>query len=517
MHTMLGRLPRDVIPTRRSARASATVLPIARPLLAAAVVACGGSEGGSTSPWPSRQPRDATVRVVSGAGVTDTVLSAAPAPLVVEIRDSLGEPVEGAAVRFEVAPPLDGTRVNESALFICGVPAPQCGSFYSTVDAVDTTGSDGIASVTIRLGTVAGPTKVYVNVLGMGLRDSAPFTVLPGNAAYVSFAVADTMVSVGGSYALGAVMTDQYRNRRDDPLGYSTDGAVATVDMRGKITGRTIGRGTVTAGAGGLSVTASVSVVPAGRVAAYSPGDATHASSIVEFDLDGGNYRVRKTVAPTNGAFPAWSADGSVLTYTEPRDDGRPQLVSLDGTGAAAPAVSDPAVFLSEEGRYSRDGTYLFFYGESNDGFGVWRARVGGGASAELLGGARDGAQPSPSSDGARVAFVDGAGLLRVLTIATGAVLTPGDRGSFPRWQPGGELIGFASSAGVRPEMWLVRVDGSERRLVATGYEPGADWSPDGTWLVASSAGQVALLRASDGMTLPLHTSRPVRMPAWKP
>lgn len=133
------------------------------------LAACGG--GGSE---PTAPPKF-ELRVVAGAGVTDTVLATLAQPLTVEVLVN-GRPASGIVLRFESLrtpgpPNLPGVLLS--------VPAP----IYFT-DLIDvTTAQDGRASVIVRMGERAAATGVEITNRPLELSHTAAFTVLPGTAA----------------------------------------------------------------------------------------------------------------------------------------------------------------------------------------------------------------------------------------------------------------------------------------------------------------------------------------------
>ena len=133
-----------------------------------ALAACGGEGSEPTAP-PKFE-----LRVVAGAGVTDTVLAKLAQPLTVEVLVN-GKPANGIVLRFEslrTPGPPNFPGVLMSA------PSP----IYFT-DLVDvSTNPDGRASVIVRMGERAGATGVEITNRPLGLTYTAPFTVLPGNA-----------------------------------------------------------------------------------------------------------------------------------------------------------------------------------------------------------------------------------------------------------------------------------------------------------------------------------------------
>jgi len=141
-------------------------LALALPL---SLAACGGGSE------PIAPPK-LELRVVAGAGATDTVLAKLAQPLTVEVLLN-GKPATGIVVRFESLrtpgpPNLPGVLLS--------APAP----IYFT-DLVDvTTTQDGRASVIVKMGERAAATGVEITNRTLGLTYTAPFTVLPGNAGF---------------------------------------------------------------------------------------------------------------------------------------------------------------------------------------------------------------------------------------------------------------------------------------------------------------------------------------------
>jgi hypothetical protein len=109
----------------------------------AGMLACGG--GDLTLPG---EGAPAKLIPISGDGQEGTVGSRLADPLVVEVTDSRGRPVEAASVVFSFAGDVSGGNLTPETA---------------------TTGSDGRVSATVRLGTSAGAQVVQAR-LGDGLR-----------------------------------------------------------------------------------------------------------------------------------------------------------------------------------------------------------------------------------------------------------------------------------------------------------------------------------------------------------
>jgi TolB protein len=66
---------------------------------------------------------------------------------------------------------------------------------------------------------------------------------------------------------------------------------------------------------------------------------------------------------------------------------------------------------------------------------------------------------------------------------------TPG--GAYdPDWSPDGRHIAYVARAGTRHDVWVMRADGADARLVASGLCRAPTWSPDGRW-IAYLSGQM--------------------------
>ena len=115
-------------------RSARSWIAVAQVFAAMIVASCGGEES-------TTGPRIATIAIVSGSGQTAAIGSTLSAPFVVLVVDQAGAPVVGATVTWTV---LSGG----------GVITP----------SQSTTGNDGHASATLRLGTAAGTNRVEASL-----------------------------------------------------------------------------------------------------------------------------------------------------------------------------------------------------------------------------------------------------------------------------------------------------------------------------------------------------------------
>ncbi|GAB4151829.1 MAG: S9 family peptidase [Planctomycetota bacterium] len=107
-------------------------------------------------------------------------------------------------------------------------------------------------------------------------------------------------------------------------------------------------------------------------------------------------------------------------------------------------------------------------------------------------------AEPAPSPDGARLAYVvrtadiaenRSIARLHVLDLRDHADhVVPGEGSAFsPMWSPDGRRLAFVSTRGGSPQIWIADADGGGRARRVTDHPGGvsnAEWSPDGRWFL---------------------------------
>lgn len=486
--------------------------------------ACGDGVG------PDGKPG---VRVVASPPATDTVESAPPQALVVEVRGADGAPARGVVVRFQAVPLPDSIQRFGAATTLCAPPAPCAAgsSSWPPTLRVDTSDASGRVEAALRFGTVAAPVRIAVAVPELGFEDTVTYTVTPGAATQVVFSVPDTAVVPGARYPVGAAAADRNGNRRVDPITYSTTGTAATVTPAGEVVAGSVGRALVIAHVGtALAGAAAVSVVPAGTIVALKApfGSAYHVgAAIVTVNLDGAGRREVAGTDGADGALPGWVPGSGEVFFHENFDS--PQLRAVDAAGAKRDLLASSAgvVRTSHQGRFSADGRWLFFSGADYRGeVGIWRAG-GDGSTAAMVPGLEGASQPAPSPTGELVAYVDAGGLVTVRNMVSGAVVDFAEQGSHPRWSPAGDRVAYlAAGTDAGQAAIVVRApDGRGRRVVTLPgqhYVGSFDWSPDGQWLIAlrsvtEQSQRLELVRVATGDTLPLVHTRDLVHPSWKP
>ena len=450
------------------------------------------------------------ITIVAGAGVADSIDARPAQALLVEVHTAEGATAGGSVVRFSGLP-TSGGPFPQTSVRVGRIDAQPTQSF-----AVDTTDGHGRARVLVALGAVAGQGGVEITVPEFGFSDTAGYVIHPGNGVRVVSLPEDTVVAVSHSFALSASLRDRYGNARQDPVIFEGDSASATVSPSGTVTGAAIGRARIRVhDTSGRADTTWVAVVPQATIAAITP------TGIAIVDLDGSNYRAIPGVAAA--AWVDWNAAGDTLVFSSSDYDSWLYVSTL--TGPPRRLIADSIALLSEyRPQYSGDGQWIYFGGRAfGQSQAIWRVRSDG-SSLERIGpasGSYDDAQPAPSSDGLRSAFLStrccypNLGLF-VLDIQTGLVDSLVAAALTPRWSPGDSLIGFVMNG-----IWVIRPDGQGLRLVtAIGrpYDQGFDWSPSGEWIIARGPSEyLELIRVADGLTLLLPHLRNLARPAWRP
>lgn len=194
--------------------------------------------------------------------------------------------------------------------------------------------------------------------------------------------------------------------------------------------------------------------------------------------------------------LPKWSPDGTKLVFDSPRSGGR-ELYSVDvGTHSVVRLThNDFDDFLPV---YSPDGGSIAFASEREGNRDIYV--MGADGSHERRVTQHDGSDwfPTWSPDGDQIAFNsdrDGDNEVFVIDVRTKDVrqLTDNDvEDTFPHWSPDGRVIVFQRAGTPEhddSELYVVAPDGSdEHRLTfEPGNESDASWSPDATRLVFAS------------------------------
>lgn len=496
---------------------------------------------------PNAVPAGPSLRIVNGSTVSDTVAATPSQALVAEVRVEDGQVKSGIAVRFEALQP-DTTlpRGTSGSVYVQAISAQTpCSPTATTAQCppvvVASTDETGRAAVLVRLGSRAGPARVLVSVPTLGVRDTATFTVAPGAAFRIVVSPRDTALRVGAAAQLRASVVDRYGNPRSEQATLDGTTAGVSADANLRVTAQSLGRSSIRVRAQSLVDTASVSVVPAGRLVLVTPPIlfpiSADTQAIIVMNTDGSSRRVlpRSDLRPAN--FPDWSPSRTQIVASAGISGiGGPGLRMwiTDTLGSARVLVSARPDSLNSEyvAQFTADGQWIYFDGSLYSEFGrraLWRARPDGSGFGFVYrpsgsGEVPSAEHPSPSPDGTRVLYVrrtSGNARLHLYDLATGADQALGVSGTYGRWSPDGSWIVYNGSiTGSSGELKLVRPDGTgARSLGSRVYDGPADWSPDGAWVVAraSGGGVAEIVGVTTSMVLPLAFTSGLQHPAWSP
>jgi hypothetical protein len=465
--------------------------------LAVSVLAACGDD--STGP----PPEFVGLRILVGGSGTDTISTQFTQALVVELRDEKGEPVPDHVLRFETVPVDPSQQFGGYTAYISPVDRNDQRTFMS-----DTTDAQGRARALVRLGLKAGPGIVIITDPDVGASDTATFTVQPGRAVRVQAAPRDTAIYVGSTATLRSSVVDRAGNPRPDPVTHAVIGSAVTVSGA-TVSAGSLGFARVVTSAGTMSDTTNVAVPPDGTLAAFSN------AGLAAFKTDGSGFQVLAPGAAFRGRTLSWSPAGTEVAFDQEFGE-RIQIASVAGGVRFVTPAGSGTLYP----RFSRDGQWVYYTRLSR----LQRVRPDGtGEEPVPIVNAGIDASPAFSPDGSRAVIVRLFGnQLLMLDLATGATTDLGSTGQTPAWSPTGNLIAFVGS-GDGNTIKVMNPDGTGVRTVASANAPyaiGIDWTSDGQWIVARSAGRdrVELINATSGEVIPLSYTRGYTGGAsWKP
>ena len=207
------------------------------------------------------------------------------------------------------------------------------------------------------------------------------------------------------------------------------------------------------------------------------------------------------TSEPTSEADPDWSADGKWIAFTSDRSGNNDLWIKPVDGGEALQVTTDPA--NDRVPRWSPDGTSLVFHSDRRGHWNLWTiSPFEGEATATWITADVDSVASrvfpgSWSPDGTRVVIVSqrGGGTHLWIIPATGGEaqqLTTGRQADWdPDWSPDGQWIVYSSapSPGPGASIWIVPSEGGAARQMTTDLagDFNPSWSPDGKWIAVTS------------------------------
>jgi Tol biopolymer transport system component len=458
-------------------------------LFASFAVSCGGS-GAPTEPTPvvDRTP----IRVVAGAGQTDTVLATLPQALIVEVRDTTGKLSPGRTVRFTAITLPAGT--TGAVVRLSPLDQQAFGPFSS-----NDTDAQGRAKTLVQMGTVAGTASLEISVPELGVSDTISFSVKPGAPARLNVAPRDTTIQPAATYALRSAVTDQFSNPIAG-LAPTYSATSVSVSPSGQVTaGSTFAAGTIVATFGKVADTVRVSVLP------QLPMVANRWGTVVVVNSDGTGEKAVVTTSDWSLSPHSVKTTPSIVYYTgDPYYSGKVWVVE---PGAVPRRLLPTASGFEAWPRLSPDGVWVYFVRNNNT---LWRAHLDG-TSLDSLGTVNSTQihrAPTISPDGSKVAVQDTAGV-KVIDVATKTATIVSTTCGEPRYSPDGASFACLNSRVIV----VMKTDGTGARSVAPlgGYSDGweelsgPDWTADGKWIVSFVGGQgPVMFEVATGASFPL-------------
>ncbi len=223
-------------------------------------------------------------------------------------------------------------------------------------------------------------------------------------------------------------------------------------------------------------------------VANYGQG-----KEIYIFDYDGQNPRP----VSRNGSInlsPAWSPDGSTITYTSYRDN-NPDLWATDlRTGRHTKVSAHPGINAGAE--WAPDGTEIVLTLSKDGDSEIYAIDPDGSILRRLTRQWGIDVSPAVSPDGRTIAFVssrNGNPQIFLMNREGGDVrqlVRLGGHNVSPAFSPDGTRVAFAGRDEGRFDLFVINVDGTGlRRLTqSAGDDEDPSWSPDGHHILFASS-----------------------------
>lgn len=199
-----------------------------------------------------------------------------------------------------------------------------------------------------------------------------------------------------------------------------------------------------------------------------------------------GTDRFPIVTGPADDTGAAYTLDGSAIAFATDRDGNFEIYKMLGNLTTMVPLTRDPARDLAPA--WSPDGSFIVFVSNrSNPEFDVFRMNADGTGVEQLTRGGAN-AVPQVSPDGQNVAYQNGRDIyiLNLRTRQTRRLTYEPMNGLHPTWSPDGTQLAFATWRNGRSEIFTMKVDGSDQRLLV--QTPAGDaveprWSPNGEYI----------------------------------
>ncbi|MEA2704468.1 MAG: hypothetical protein QOJ69_331 [Actinomycetota bacterium] len=243
--------------------------------------------------------------------------------------------------------------------------------------------------------------------------------------------------------------------------------------------------------------------------------------------------------AKGSGDNPAWSADGTYLTFDRSGD-----VWTMLATGAGGAQLTNTGT-VDNQPVFNRAGTQIAFASNRSGQFRIWKMNVDGSSpvavttTGSLPAGSED-ASPDWSPDGQRIVFsrgvpADGAGATDIFSVkADGSDLQrltsgpsapgggPYDKLVNPKWSPDGSKVTYGLESGCA--IFTVNANGTGAAPVGTftGCATDPTYSPDGTLILfrltnGPQGSGLYGFRPSANTLAQLVNDAAAKVPDWQP
>jgi len=226
-----------------------------------------------------------------------------------------------------------------------------------------------------------------------------------------------------------------------------------------------------------------------------------------------------------------WSPDGTRLAFSLDRD-GNMEIYIMDvETALQNPGNGKVQRLTNHEGddmlpAWSPDGSQITFSSDRDGDWEIYVMNTDGTDVRQLTDNTIIDSKPSWSPDGTKIFFDSGEGYNRDIYImdihGANQELVIEAEGGWPDWSPDGTQVAFFGREAGNPEIYIANIDGTNRTRMTFNniddWEPS--WSPDGEWLVynAGMMNNIFVMRVDKSETYQLTSTNFLDwLPIWRP
>lgn len=377
------------------------------------------------------------------------------------------------------------------------------------------TGSDGVATAQVVLGSVVGSATIIASSTVYGFSDTLSLDVTAGAPDSATLSIDDMSVLVGESFVVTAVGVDRYGNPTS-VVPTIASGALSVVDST--FTADHFGIGVLVAGAGTVQDSAEIRMVPDGEIV-YTQGSVARTVRFDGSDLT----TLPFSVPNVQESSIDWSPDAQRVVVGGFDGFRVHDLLTNTTLPAAWPGGTAGAGNVIWP-RFGAVGDDRIYYSAQAPGGWDLRAADLDASNAEITiaAGVNPGNDlfPDWAPDGSRFVFtadweqtnqfflrLSDPDATTITTLFSAEAVTP-------KWSPDGSLIAWQELG----QVGVVSPDETVFRGFNPGWSKGVTWSPDGTTLVGVAGGVITILDVVTGETMLFpELSSSADAVAWRP